>query len=125
MAPKIKAACAACVDPRIQKIVREFLEENGLPEGAYANHRIPRATFDLETLIAHLEVSIGALGARRVFLFEHEICFIYEMAREEKRRRHIEKLQEAKSRLGRIYPEVEFRLIFLRRITDEEWKVEE
>lgn len=88
-----------------------------------AAYREPLSTY--ETLIAHLEVSIGALGARRVFLFEHEICFIYEMAREEERRRHIEKLQEAKSRLGRIYPEVEFHLIFLRRIADEEWKTEE
>lgn len=125
MASKIKAACAACADPRIQKTIREFLEENGLPEGTYANHRIPGGTFDLETLMPHLEFSIGELGAKIVFLFEHGNCRIYKIAKREKRRIHIENLRKAARQLGRIYPEIEFRLFFLRRITDKKWEITE
>jgi len=127
VSPKIKAVCLACIEPTVQRAVRRYLEGIGLLEDYYTTHRVPGGSFNIVSTLRDIGAVVSHFGATRVFLFDHEDCFIYRSLGNDSEAAHIKSLKKAGRLIQTTYPGVtEVRIFFMRKIpAGGGWKVEE
>ena len=66
-----------CMDPRVKRPVREYLEARGYPEGTYTFHTTPGASIQIKKLQSDLELAINKFGSNQIWILDHEDCLAF------------------------------------------------
>lgn len=118
-------AVIKCVDPRVQKSIRQFLEREGLPEGTWAPLTIPGASLNLKTVLSSIDLVVEHLGAKQILVFDHKDCLAFKREHREFDCEHTKCLHEARELLEDRYPDVTVRTFFMFPKKGKKWGIEE
>jgi carbonic anhydrase len=117
MSHHCKYLIAHCIDFRIQKKVKQFMEDENLPDDCDVVS-VAGASKDIDFLLGQIGISVRLHETKEVILANHTDCGAYGGSSkfssiEEEKKFHIGEMEKAKAAILEKYPQLSVRIILI------------